>query len=168
LFADQVPRTKAMKKMSNAMICATSLLLLGGMGTLRGFVQQTSPKGNHAAPKTSQTGDVQRGKYLVEDVAKCAECHTPRDEQGQLDSERWLQGAPVWITPVHPTANWAEHAPALAGFAAYSDEDAANILERGIGTNGKTIQPPMHIYHMSHEDAAAVVAYLRSLPARPE
>lgn len=157
-----------MKTKSNVLICTTFLLLLGGIGTLWGFGQQTSPKANHAGTKTAQAGDVQRGRYLVEDVAKCAECHTPRDAQDQLDRERWLQGARVWITPVHPTANWAEYAPALAGFAAYTDEDAANVLERGIGTNGKAIRPPMHIYHMSHEDAAAVVAYLRSLPAQPE
>ena len=27
------------------------------------------------------SGDAQHGKYLVEEVAKCAECHTPRDSR---------------------------------------------------------------------------------------
>jgi hypothetical protein len=37
-------------------------------------------------------------------------------------------------------------------------------LENGIGPEGEMLRPPMHIYHMKHEDAEAIVAYLRSLP----
>jgi hypothetical protein len=79
-----------------------------------------------------------------------------------------LQGAPTWVAPVHPDSNWAWNAPTLAGFAGYSDADAVNILEKGIGANGQPIQRPMHIYHMSHEDALAIVAYLKSLPSLPQ
>jgi len=35
-----------------------------------------------------------RGRYLVEAMAHCGECHTPRNVIGGLDKERWLQGAP--------------------------------------------------------------------------
>lgn len=45
-------------------------------------------------------GDVERGRYLVEEVAKCAECHTPRNERGELRTDAWLRGATVWIRPV--------------------------------------------------------------------
>jgi len=125
---------------------------------------QTSRK---APPPTPRDADIARGKYLVEEVAKCTECHTPRDEQGQLDSQRWLQGAPIWITPVKPDSHWADRAPALAGFLGYSDGDGEKILEKGIGPNGVDIRPPMHIYHLKHEDAVAIIAYLRSLPTAP-
>jgi mono/diheme cytochrome c family protein len=124
----------------------------------------TVRKSTASAASAPKDTDIQRGKYLVEEVAKCGECHTPRDDQGQLDRDRWLQGAPIWITPVHANPHWAERAPALAGFPGYSDEDGVNILEKGIGANGETIRPPMHIYHMKHEDAVAIIAYLRSLP----
>jgi mono/diheme cytochrome c family protein len=127
---------------------------------------QTNHKSS-AALKTSTSpasdADVQRGKYLVEEVAKCGECHTPRNDDGELDYSHWLQGAPVWIMPVHPNSHWAERAPALAGFPGYSDQDGFDILEKGVGANGETIRPPMHIYHMKHEDAVAIIAYLRSL-----
>jgi hypothetical protein len=43
-----------------------------------------------------------------------------------------------------------------------------NILEKGIGANGEAIRPPMHIYHLKHEDAVAIIAYLRSLPSSPK
>jgi hypothetical protein len=43
-------------------------------------------------------------------------------------------------------------------------DQAERILEKGIGPNGLPIQPPMHVYHMTHADAQAITAYLRSLP----
>jgi mono/diheme cytochrome c family protein len=110
--------------------------------------------------------DVARGKYLVEEVAKCPECHTPRDSAGQLDPHAWLQGAPIWITPTKPTANWADYAPVLAGLPSYTDQQVENVLEKGIGPNGEAIRPPMHIYHMDDADAKAIIAYLKSLPAK--
>jgi mono/diheme cytochrome c family protein len=113
-----------------------------------------------------QQGDVQRGKYLVEEVAKCAECHTPRDARGNLDPNAWLQGAPIWITPVRPIQNWADQVPALAGLPSYTDEQMERVLEKGIGPQGEALRPPMHIYHMTPADAKAIIAYLKSLPAR--
>jgi hypothetical protein len=42
------------------------------------------------------------------------------------------------------------------------------VLEMGQGAGPTPIQPPMHIYHMNHADAQAIIAYLRSLPSRPQ
>jgi hypothetical protein len=95
----------------------------------------------------------------------CEECHTPRDDGGNLDESRRLQGAPIWIQPVHAMTDWANRAPGLAGFVGFTDAQGEDILERGVGPNGIAIQPPMHIYHMNQADAQAVIAYLRSLPA---
>ena len=33
----------------------------------------------------ADSAKVERGRYLVEDVAKCQDCHTPRSETGELD-----------------------------------------------------------------------------------
>lgn len=106
--------------------------------------------------------EIARGRYLVVEVARCPDCHTPRDSEGKLDMSRWLQGSPIWIMPVQSKQVWSAHAPALAHFP-YSDQQGQDILERGIGTNGNPIQPPMHAYHLRHEDAMAIIAYLRSL-----
>jgi hypothetical protein len=131
-------------------------------------VSYTQTTKNKTSQVTARESDIARGKYLVEEVAKCAECHTPRDAQNQLDPDRWLQGAPIWITSVKPAPNWADNAPALAGFPGYSDRDGFDILEKGIGANGEAIRPPMHIYHLKHEDAVAIIAYLRALPSAPQ
>ena len=112
----------------------------------------------------SSHGDVERGRYLTEEVAKCTECHTPRDDRGQLDPNRWLQGASIWIRPVHPDPNWGYFAPALAGLPSVTDEQMEQVLEKGVGINGDPVRPPMHLYHMAPADARAIIAYLRSLP----
>ena len=109
--------------------------------------------------------EIERGRYLVEEVAKCAECHTPRKANGELDANAWLRGAPIWIKPVAPIANWADHAPALAGLPSLTDKQAEIVLEDGTGPNGEALRAPMHVYHMSHADALAIVAYLKSQPA---
>src|ERR1700735_3846764 len=146
----------------------TSLsLFLLALVLFAGAVIASTKTPNQAASNSSSANpsQVKRGKYLVEEVAKCTECHTPRDSQGNLDNSRALQGAPVWIVPVHPDHNWAEQAPPLAGFGSYTEADGEAILEKGQGPNGLVIRPPMHIYHLTHNDATAIIAYLKSVPA---
>ena len=121
------------------------------------------PATNHAATGAT-TAEIERGKYLVENVAMCVECHTPRDSQGALRKDAWLAGAPIWIRPVAPIPNWADHAPSLAGWPSFTEEQGERILEKGTGPEGEELRPPMHIYHMKHEDAKAIIAYLKSLP----
>lgn len=152
-------------KASHLVVCVV-VLLAAGFGASRLSSRESAPLApqKNAAPAAPQNS-VDRGRYLVEDVAMCEECHTPRDANGSLDESRRLQGAQIWIVPVHPNPDWAMHAPPLAGFGEYSDEQAEAILERGSGPNGVPIRQPMHIYHMNHADAQAIIAYLRSLPS---
>jgi mono/diheme cytochrome c family protein len=121
-------------------------------------------KGTPAASQAPE-GLVARGQYLVDNIGMCSECHTPRDAEGNLDNRHYLQGAPIWIMPVHPMTNWAERAPAIAGLEGFTDVQASTVLEKGVGPNGIEIHPPMHLYHMNHADAQAIIAYLRSLPS---
>jgi Cytochrome c len=123
-----------------------------------------TPQAAKGSPAASEELIV-RGEYLVDHVGMCSECHTPRDARGNIDNSRYLQGAPIWIVPVHPMTNWANRAPALAGFEGFTDAQGETILEKGVGPNGLDIQPPMHIYRMNHADAQAIIAYLRSLPS---
>jgi hypothetical protein len=88
--------------------------------------------------------EIEHGRYLVEEVAKCAECHTPRKANGELDEQARLQGAPIWIRPVANIQPWADHAPALAGLPSFTDEQTERVLERGTGPNGEPLRAPMH------------------------
>jgi mono/diheme cytochrome c family protein len=125
----------------------------------------SAPQKRFALPAPPTPMDIERGRYLVEEVAKCPECHTPRNANGELDSSAWLRGAPIWIRPVAPIANWADHAPALAGLPGFTEAQAEKVLEDGTGPHGETLRAPMHIYHMTPADARATIAYLKSLPA---
>src|SRR3974377_326795 len=52
-----------------------------------------------AAQPAAAGGDVARVAYIVNNVAMCPTCHTPRTAGGQLDRSRWLQGGPVVYWP---------------------------------------------------------------------
>lgn len=109
-------------------------------------------------------GDAARGKYLVEGVAMCGECHTPRDGSGNLDRSRWLQGAPVpWAPADGAMSNWPLIAPRIGGNPPASDGDMIKLLTSGIWTTGKPLRFPMMPFRMSDADAKAVVAYLKSV-----
>jgi mono/diheme cytochrome c family protein len=112
---------------------------------------------------------VARGKYLVENVCLCTDCHTPRTETGQLIRSRWLQGAVTSVRPRDPTPAWAPQAPGLVGLSDARLTEAARLLETGIKQGGTPALAPMPRYRLTREDARAVVEYLRSLaPAKQQ
>ena len=118
-------------------------------------------------PTAMPTGDVEHGRYLVENVAHCAECHSRRNEQGEiLESERFM-GGPIPFRP--PWSNdWAMLAPRNRGLPGYSDEQAMRLLTQGaVDREGNQLRPPMPRFRMTPQDAADVIAYMRSLD-RPQ
>lgn len=107
--------------------------------------------------------DAARGKYLVENVAMCVQCHTPRNGDGSLDRTRLLQGAPVIWAPANGDPNWPLTAPRIGGTPPASDADMINLLTTGIWTTGQPLRLPMMPFRMNEADAKAVVAYLKSV-----
>lgn len=109
---------------------------------------------------------VARGKYIVEGMARCAQCHTPRNSDGTLDVSHPLEGAALWLMPASNTSNatdWPLVAPRIAGTLPASDQDMIRLLTTGIWTDGKPLRAPMPQFRMTTEDAEAVVAFLHSL-----
>ncbi|MBI4463744.1 MAG: c-type cytochrome [Acidobacteria bacterium] len=104
---------------------------------------------------------VERGKYLVERVSMCIDCHTPQDKDGNPDPTRWLEGAPFPGARNDP--NMASYAPPIAGLPGWNEQDAIRFLETGKRPNGAEARPPMPPYRLNREDAEAAVAYLKSL-----
>ena len=116
-----------------------------------------------ADPERSHGSLVARGKYIVEGVAVCAQCHTPRTSTGDFDRTKWLEGAPVGLRPAEPSTDWPLQAPRIAGTPPGSHAEMVTLLTTGVWRNGKPLRPPMPQFRMSRQDAEAVVAYLRSL-----
>ena len=115
------------------------------------------------AKKTTDAGLVSRGQYIVENVAMCGTCHTPRTANGQLDRSRWLAGAPVPYQPSTPTADWPTIVPRIAGLPPASNAGMITLLTTGIWITGKQLKDPMPKFQMTVADAEAVLAYLKSL-----
>jgi mono/diheme cytochrome c family protein len=117
--------------------------------------------------KTCRNADlIARGQYIVEGVAACGDCHTPRDENGLSDRTRWLKGAPVFYQPAQAVPGWPIIAPRLAGLPPGSGAEIVPLLTTGIWQQtGKPLRLPMPRFHMTGSDAEAVVAYLKSLNA---
>jgi mono/diheme cytochrome c family protein len=115
----------------------------------------------------SQGGAVARGSYLVNQMGKCGDCHTPRGERGMPDQSRWLKGAPLGFRPIGPVPGWASAAPDLtpsgALWKAWGEKGMVTFFETGKTPDGKTAGPPMPQYTLHTQDAQAIVAYLKSL-----
>jgi mono/diheme cytochrome c family protein len=129
-----------------------------------GQAQQVKQPSKPAKNTKSQSLE-SRGKYVVEGVAMCGQCHTPRDSAGVPDRSRWMPGAPVWLVPAEPVADWPLQAPRIAGTPPGNDAEPVTLFSTGIWRDGRPRRPPMPQFHMTREDAASVVAYLKSLGA---
>jgi len=139
-----------------------SLVLIVGLFSfvpVRASAQAKQESGS----SSSNQGKVAHGQYIVNGVAMCGMCHTPRNDANQIDRGRWLDGAALWLMPAHPEANWPLKAPRIAGTPPGSDEDMVRLLTTGIWKDKGYLREPMPQFRMSKEDAEAVVAYLRSL-----
>jgi len=120
-------------------------------------------KQTDTAKSASTAKLIQRGKYIVEGVAACSDCHTPRGVNGESDRSKWLAGAAVFYQPAHPSPNWPVNAPRLAGLPPGSDAEIVTLLTTGMWRDGKPLRLPMPRFRMARFDAEAVVAYLKSL-----
>ncbi|MGA9753070.1 MAG: c-type cytochrome [Acidobacteriota bacterium] len=109
---------------------------------------------------------MERGKYIVEAVSTCGDCHTPRLETGAPDISRALQGAQLGFAPTAPVPGWMAVAPPISGGpAGWSEAQIVTFLETGRKPDGSMARPPMPLFRLNHEDAVGVASYLRSLPA---
>ncbi len=103
-----------------------------------------------------------RGRYLVEALAHCAECHTPRDALGGLDRSRWMAGA--------PNPSGSGRIPALTPDAlSWSAGDISYYLETGFtpdydSAGGHMVAVINNFAKLPKSDRDAVAAYVKALP----
>ena len=111
----------------------------------------------------SGAGNVERGRYLVERVVMCGECHSTRDQDGNIVSGTRFRGGPMPVRPTWPV-DWPSAFPRIAGLPGYTDAQAMRLLTQGaIKRDGTQLRMPMPRFRMSAQDAADVIAYLRTL-----
>lgn len=117
-------------------------------------------------PPTFAAGDAEHGKYLVMEVAKCGDCHTPIGPTGP-DTEKWLKGTILPFGPLQPMKEWQPVAPDLTSsgrlFQKWGAAGLTRFLETGLGPSGRAAGPPMPAYKMKAADARDITAYLKTL-----
>jgi mono/diheme cytochrome c family protein len=115
-----------------------------------------------------QDTNIERGKYLVEEVGRCQECHTPRTETGAFDRAHWMKGATLIGVPAAPVTGWHQKSPDLTSTSAlwtrWGQDGFSKFLQTAKNPRGGSAGPPMPAYMLKAEDADAMAAYLKSLP----
>jgi mono/diheme cytochrome c family protein len=115
---------------------------------------------------------LEQGKYLVESVTICFECHSERDfskpgwpiPPGRVGSGRvlWGEGSPNQVIAPNITPDVA------TGIGQWSDEEIVRAIKEGIGKNGRLLNPEMpsrYFHSLGDDEVHSIVLYLRSIPA---
>lgn len=108
------------------------------------------------------TPELERGRYIVEALAHCTECHTPRNALGGLDRSRWLAGA------VNPDGKGKTPNITPAKLT-WSANDIFAYLTTGFTPEFDSVGGHMahvvdNMAKLPEADVRAVVAYLKAIP----
>ena len=111
---------------------------------------------------------VEYGEYLAGPIAHCMECHTTFGPQGPMfDSHLGAGGFAFngpWGTSIAPNIT-------PTGLSEYSDEELGRMIVAGLRPGDVPMLPPMpypYFAKMTDDDLAAILLYLRQLPALPD
>ena len=111
---------------------------------------------------------VKRGFYLAT-IGHCMECHTPMTPAGVEYGNSLGKGGREFHGPwgISKSVNITSHR--TAGIGAWSDAEIKRAITQGISRDGRKMLPPMgygYYAKMTNADLDAVVAYLRTVPAK--
>jgi mono/diheme cytochrome c family protein len=121
-------------------------------------------------PAQAPKSGIERGRYLVEHVSLCGDCHTPRNSIGVPNRSLYLAGASKKIGPL------GQAVPNITpdketGIGDWKREDIVEVLLTGTKPDLDNIQGLMaevieHGYKsMTKQDALAIADYLKSVPS---
>lgn len=123
-----------------------------------------------ASAPGARAGDlVARGEYLAR-IMDCTGCHTPGALAGQPDFDRFLAGSDIGFQipgvgvfyPPNLTPD------PMTGLGGWSEDDIIAAVRSGVAPGGRELAPVMpwpSYAALSDDDAKALVAFLKSLPA---
>jgi mono/diheme cytochrome c family protein len=120
-------------------------------------------------PDQNKSTERNRGGYLVEGVAHCGACHTPKNLLGAEKTNARFTGSPVdgWFAPRLDGA-------ARAGLKSWSVEDITEYLQSGRNARSHADGPMAEVVlnstsRMSDADVRAIAVYLKDIsPGVPE
>lgn len=121
--------------------------------------------GGPILPEPDRSAAWNRGRYLVEGPAHCAECHSRRGFAGNVIADTRFGGGP------NPEGKGVvpNITPDPTGIASWSVADIAEVLKSGFTPDydavGGSMAPVVkNIANLTDADRAAMAEYLKSLP----
>ncbi len=109
---------------------------------------------------------LERGRYLMQAVAACGNCHTPQDRNGPKPGMELAGGLPFDEPGFKAYASNITPDPET-GIGRWTDAQIVIAIREGKRPDGSLIGPPMPFEQyrgISDRDVAAIVAHLRSVP----
>jgi mono/diheme cytochrome c family protein len=117
------------------------------------------------APDSKRDPLLYRGDYLVNALGHCGECHTPRNFLGGPQRDRFLAG-----TAKGPEGKGVPNITPTR-LKKWSDAELRDFLQTGMTADGDVTSETMGevvtntTSQLTPADLAAVIAYLRTVPA---
>ncbi len=120
-------------------------------------------------PASADDAQLARGRYLV-GIAGCSDCHTPGGMLGAADMKRYLGGSDVGFSipgeGVYVGQNLTPDDE--TGLGRWTSDEIITALRKGKrpdGTELSGVMPSASFARLTDEDAAAIAAFLKSIPA---
>ena len=160
------------KRLLATVIILVALLVVGISATV-GWTPFFGPKTRALTDRRFEPtpARMERGEYLVRNVAGCLFCHSELDpgtrglpiKEGRDGAGRsWASEGIAWLSTPNITPD------RQTGAGSWTDDAIARAVREGISHDGRALFPIMpysNYRKMSDEDLASVITYIRSLPA---
>jgi mono/diheme cytochrome c family protein len=111
---------------------------------------------------------VKKGFYLAT-IGHCMECHTPMGPRGREFADKLGAGGFEFEGPWGKSVSRNITSSKTKGIGAWTDAEIKTAVTTGKSKDGSPLKPPMgypHYAKMTDTDLGAVIAYLRTVPAK--
>jgi mono/diheme cytochrome c family protein len=127
------------------------------------------------APYPDRSDQWNRGAYLVNGLAHCGMCHTPRNFLGARDGDLALTGGTYTDNIGGKTLIWSATnlTSAESGLGFWSEDDIVSYLQLGVNARAGVFGPMNEVIvdgtrHLQEQDLRAMAVYLQSVAANEQ
>jgi mono/diheme cytochrome c family protein len=126
------------------------------------------PGGEKPYTEAMMSDKVKKGFYLAT-IAHCMECHTPMEKGMRQWDTRLGAGGFDFPGPWGVSTSRNINSSNTKGLGGWTDAEIKRAITTGVSKDGSHLKPPMGFHYyatLTPEDLVAVVAYLRTVPAK--
>ena len=108
---------------------------------------------------------LERGRYIVEVIGACGNCHTPQGPDGPDESRHLAGGNPLAERGMYAVPGNITPDPET-GIGDWTDAEIIRAIREGVRPDGRVLGPPMpfgQYRNIADSDMTAIVAYLRTV-----